>query len=351
MSYTFRVVFDGICAYVPELPFFTRPAAGDPWKAQVDPIPSLAVLLPDLRRAGKASPDKPTLNLPKSRDPHFPLLTFRLDDLREGTTRRVDLVCRDISERDEQGLLFLRREQIRFEVDCENGKSFTFSKWLPDTLDKQNNHPKPASGQLRELQSLWWLPALDRIVDVDAVPDATKAKTTVLPSFYGPFPDGLIARVECGGGHLRTHDFNRGTDGSPVVWRFAKPEKPDEEGVWNRAIANSLALEFYDVRNAVRIEIKRLANDVVTRHLVLAPAPGASRPVLEISISNREPELLFEEEGFGRLALPDMDFQAFYEKLSPVDPKKLPDLPVPYPARKAFFGIREKPCAGAVMAG
>jgi hypothetical protein len=46
--------------------------------------------------------------------------------------------------------------------------------------------------------------------------------------------------------------------------------------------------------------------------------------------------------------LPDLDFQPFYELLSPFR-KDVSDLPIPHPAKSSFFGIREKPCAGTVM--
>jgi len=364
MSYTFRVIFDGVCAYVPNKPFFKNEyettytqkcneTSTDPvpvnlyqekWCAQT--VDSLAVLLPDLR-----SPARPTLpkgsklHFPPFRAPHLPLLKFRLVDLREGTTRRVDLVSRDISRQDEEGTLFLRREQIRIDLKAENASAFSFADWTP----KDPRQRLPKLDQPEQLESLWWLPDLARIVDTKKFPkEATQAKKDVLPSYRGPFPEGLIARVECTGGRLRTHDFNRSVDDIPLRWRFAKLADPWGEGSWNRALANSVALEFFDVKNDVHIELRRLANEVVIEELVLAPAPGASRKVVEIFITNREPDLLFQEEGFGRLTLPDVDFQPFYESLSPFQ-GDVSALPIPHPAKSSFFGIREKPCAGTVM--
>lgn len=362
MSYTFRVIFDGVCAYVPEKPFFQekipkeRPQGTgltDPngyfpprWSsASPKDLRSMAVLLPDLRRPGTpVVPTFPKLNFPSFRAPHFPLIKFRLDDLREGTTRRVDLVCRDISRRDEEGLLFLRREQIRFSMEAENEDEFSFAGWTPTNFHQ--GLPDPASRE--ETESLWWLPDLKRILPERQQP-AARVRHDVLPSYRGPFPEGLIARVECNGGRLRTYDFNRDVDSQAIQWRFAKPSDSLTDGYWNRALANSVALEFFDVRSEVRIELKRLANEVVTETLVLAPGPGASREVLEIEITNREPEMLFQQEGFGRLTLPDMDFQPFYEQLS-ADHGDISELPVPHPGRFSFFGIREKPCAGTEMA-
>lgn len=370
MSYTFRVVFDGVCAYVPDKPFFVN--RGGYWQRRSDepikgkphsgPIRSVAVLLPDLRRPGRPKlPNDPNLHFPSFREPHFPLLRFGLDDLREGTTRRIDLVYRDISQKDEQGLLLLRREQIRFSLDAENASSFTWADWapfppkkLPGYCTNANMPPKwwgkePERGNPEQLESLWWLPDLQRIVECN--PKATRARAEVLPSYRGPFPDELIARVECGGGRLRTFDFNRSVDGIPLRWRFAKPGDPYSPGTWNQALANSVALEFFDVRGEVKIELKRLANEVVVEELVLAPTPGASRPILEVSISNREPTSLFQQEGFSRSMLPDVDFQPFYESLSEADASQLANLPIPHPGLSFFFGIRETPCAGTSMLG
>lgn len=407
MSYTFRVVFDGVCAYIPDKPFFvpceTKEDASDYckdeesyvpyqhfgspyedprdcWRRRCDdihpdkpgsgPIRSLAVLLPDLRRPGTPSVPtlngRPTLNFPTFREPHFPLLKFGLCDLREETTRRVDLVCRDISRKDEEGLLFLRREQIRFKIDAENATTFSFAGWapypydpddLPDCCKELGRPPEwwgkePDLGDRDQLESLWWLPDLRRIVDPAKFPGANEVRPDVLPSYRGPFPEGLVARVECEGGRLRTFDFNRGVDGFPIRWRFAEPGADQNcLGSWNRALANSLALEFFDVRSEVRIELRRLANEVVVEELVLAPAAGASRPLMEISISNREPDLLFQEEGFSRSTLPDMDFQPFYEKLSNAREEHYPMLPIPNPGRHTLFGVVEKPCSGAGMGG
>lgn len=362
MSYTFRVVFDGICAYVPNRPFFDDanekneegyedqppPQSTDPplhykekWEA--GDVDSLAVLLPDLRNPGRPIvPDHPRLNFPPFRASHFPLLKFHLGDLRESTTRRVDLVVRDISSRDEAGLLFLRREQIRFNMHAENAESFSFAKWIPD----DPGQPLPRLDQPEQMESLWWLPDLRRIVPRGCGADVVKPD--VLPSYRGPFPEGLIARVECRGGRLRTYNFNRDVNDVPLRWRFAPPTDAWGEGSWNRALANSVALEFFDVRDEVHIELRRLANEVVIEELVLAPAPGASRPLLQIEITNREPDLLFQEEGFGRYTLPDMDFQPFYADLSH-QPGDVAQLPIPHPGRLSFFGIRENPCAGTVM--
>jgi hypothetical protein len=351
VAYTFRVIFDGVCAYVPDQRFFEKDKETEMFhprtkECNLNPPRSLAVLLPDLRRPGRPKvPDHPGLNFPVFRDPHFPLLEFDLGDLRVGTTRRVDLVCRDISCRDEKGLLFLRREQIRFRMKAENSELFSFADTIPD--DQCQATPDPGSPD--QLESLWWLTDLGRIVEYNE--SATLVKPEFLPSYRGPFPDGLIARVECIGGRLRTYDFNRDLDGKPLPWRFAAPDAdPEDDGYWNRALSNSVALEFFDVRDEVHIELKRLANEVIVEELVLAPAPGASRPILEVHISNREPDLLFQEEGFSRSALPDMDFQPFYE-LSQACEDDIPGLPIPNPDKSTFFGIREKPCAGTLMDG
>jgi hypothetical protein len=356
VSYTFRVVFDGVCAYVPNERFFDYDpkkrkfisrikASVEDKKQRIKSSRSLAVLLPDLRRPGKPHLPSVPLRFPAFRDPHFPLLQFNLKDLREGTTRRVDLVSRDISSDNEEGNLFLRREQIRFNLDAENASTFSYADYIPDDPCQV----KPDLSCPDQVESVWWLTDLQRVLVCPQDADAAVVNPKFLPSYRGPFPDGLIARVECTGGRLRTFDFNRDLDGEPLPWRFAAPaDDPTIAGSWNRALSNSVALEFFDVRDEVRIELRRLANEVIVEELVLAPGPGASRPVVEIHISNLEPDRLFQEEGFSRSALPDFDFQPFYE-LSQISEDKIPHLPIPNPGRETFFGLREKPCAGGVM--
>lgn len=357
MSYTFRVIFDGVCAHVPDHPFFSRcdeePKGDKGVKWRPNTVNEVDVLLPDLTRAEYNS--QPVEGLRVFRSPHLALLQFSLPDLHRKTTRRIDLVTRDIGTRDESGLLYLKREQIRFRLQAENATSFRFADWSPADLDDDDRSrwwfdkpdhaihvPRPTAP--KQLESLWWLPRLQEIA-----PKYAQVRPDVLSTHAGPFPEELQARVEIKGGFLKTFDFNRNVNGDPQPWRFLPAKEPSGTGKWNRAIGNRQALEFYDVRGPVTIELKRIANDVHTTELVLNLPPGAYRPVLEVVISNREPESLFGVQDRLTAQLPDPDFEEFYYMLSAETDMQYAR-PVPNPLGFGLLGIRDKPCSPTAMA-
>ena len=349
MSYTFRVIFDGVCGFVPNRPFFSPNGTGV-WGANGDTVENVDVLLPDLSRAEYNTQGAQGLRV--FRSPHFALLKFQLPDLHRKTSRRVDLVCRDIGSRDEEGLLFLKREQIRFNLD----DPFTYSDWSPN--DKQQQDLREAvidsrlpavhvpTGSCREQEdSLWWLPRLQEIE-----PYYDRVNPNLLRDQDGhcwAFPEELQARVEISGGHLRTFDFNRNVNGEPQPWRFLPAAETAGSGVWNRAIGNRLALEFKKVCGPVEIELKRIANDVQETKLVLKPRSGD----LEVVITNSEPEALFGVRDRLTAQLPDPDFEEVYYMLTDpgLDFNEL--RPVPNPSGFGFIGILDKPCSPAEISG
>lgn len=375
MSYTFRVIFDGVCAWVPDHPFFPDEKSGT---SQVHPGTLCAnevdVLLPDLSRAELNT--QPAEGLRVFRSPHFALLKFDLPDLHRKTTRRVDLVTRDISTQNEEGLLFLKREQIRFRLKAENATTFRFADWRPTDASGAEEPAKPKSSDSQQvccccrkdasasdgprrgievpcpkhqdqLDSLWWMPRLQ-----DIAPDYQRVRSEHLSTHFGPLPEELQARVEIRGGFLKTYDFNRDVDGEPLPWRFL-PANADtsEAGKWNRAIGNRQALEFFDVQGPVTIELKRIANDVHVTELVLDLPPGAHRPVLEVKVTNSEPESLFNVQDRLTAQLPDPDFEEFYYMHSDADEAvwKKGGRPVPNPSGFGFLGIEDKPCSSVEM--
>lgn len=332
MSFTLRVVFDGVCAFVPAPePFFSYTSGK--WEAK--PVKSIAVLLPNLQSAALASYKFQGRSF--FREPHFPLLTFPIESLQGGTTRRVDLVAREPGRRDEVGVCLLNREQIRFKCDTQYRKDLSFEGWVPSTVTQE----KPTEGKPEEVRSLWWLPRVDELT----VGKHGRPRKDLSPDHLAGFPDDLAARVETAGGQLSVANFNRGRTGLPIPWRFAPPDDAASAGVWQRAIGNSLALEFFDIGEKVVLEMRRLGNEVHDAELVLAPPIGARNPVVEVRISNMELERLLGRTDVGRGSFLDPDFQAFYQAIS-IGPVDLGKQPIPNPAGKyLFLGIRDKPCS------
>lgn len=156
MSYTFRVIFEGVCAWVPDHPFFPQDVTA-PSAKKVD------VLLPDLSRAEFNTQSADGLRV--FRSPHFALLKLPLADLQSDTTRRVDLVTRDVGSPHEEGILFLKREQIRFCLRADNAETFQYASWKPEDTSNLDDswtikgsrpgmhYPDPASKD--QLESLW----------------------------------------------------------------------------------------------------------------------------------------------------------------------------------------------------
>lgn len=349
MSYTFRVIFDGVCALVPDYPFFPEKPIGDVRATELD------VLLPDLTRAEYNT--QPVEGLRVFRSPHFALLKFDVANLQRETTRRVDLFARAGDSPDEKGLIFLKREQIRICLKAENATSFQYSSWKPTNTSKLNDSwvseeatpglhfPEPAVQE--QLESLWWLPRMQEIA-----PAYQKVRPGHLSTTLGPFPEELQARVEVKGGCLKTYDFNRDASGSPLPWRFLPASAtPDTQGCWNRAIGNRQALEYYDVRGPVVLELKRLANEVHATELVLDQPRGVDSPDLEVVVTNREPESLFGVRDRLTAQLPDPDFEEFYLMHSDVQNAILQgeSRPVPNPSGFGFLGIEDKPCSQVEM--
>lgn len=352
MSYTFRVIFDGVCAFVPDKPFFSRNKDTGVWGANGDKATYVDVLLPDLTRAEYNTQAARGLRI--FRSPHIALLKFQRDHLDwSETSRRVDLVCRDIDSSDEEGLLFLKREQIRFHLKASNVKCFEYADWSPD--EKQQGDLREAVIDSRisgvhvpttddQMESLWWLPRLREIE-----PHYDRVNSRMVRGKDGlcrAFPEELQARVEINGGRLRTFGFNRDVNGEPQPWRFLPADETAGSGVWNRAIGNRLALEFFDVCGRVGIELKRIANDVEITNLVLMPR--VDQEVLEVVMTNSEPEALFGVRDRLTAQLPDPDFEEFYYMLTDPDSNDFNELrPVPNPSGFGFIGILDKPCSPA----
>ncbi len=326
MSYTFRVIFEGICAYVPDRPFFVQEANGK-WKAG-SPT-SVQVLIPDL--TGRIP--RPGTQ-PLAIAPHFLTLRARVRDLQPETDRHYRLTYRQPGSLDEMALFRVDGEEMKIELDrSSNGDAFSFANWVP-----KRPQELPDLRSVLMTSSLYWLPRLEEIA-----PHFDQVDADLLAP--NPFPQSLAGRVAIEGGTLRVAGFNRERNGRPRVWRFADPASSQDPGVWNRAIGNRLALEFFDVEGPVRIVLE--APGGAAKQLVLAPPPGTGGDVESI-VSNVEPESLFVPEaplrGF------DPDFDVFYDlglapKVYPSKPR--PTIrPVPNPPPTVFLGVFEKPCSG-----
>ncbi len=327
MSYTFRVIFEGVCAYVPDSPFFAR---NDQGKTEAGHPKALHVLVPNLTPIGRIGTSLPIPN-------HYPTLRTRLRDLQSETDRNYQLLFRQPGGRDEMALFNLQGEEIDFKFEaCSNEMAFTFGNWVAP-----NGQDRPNLSETREVQSLHWLPRLEEIA-----PDFDRILPHLIDPTPGRFPAALSARFAIGGGFFRVAGFNREPRTStPQTWRFADPSNSNGTGVWNRAVGNRLALEYFKVKGPTRISLTAPRFGGTGTRIVLAPPPGTTEDV-ELTVSNVEPEMLFAPET--AVSDFDPDFDVFYSLCKPPVAKSSQQTgrPIPNPPQSLFLGAFEKTCSG-----
>lgn len=271
MSYTFRVLFSGLCAFVPNKPF----------EQLQDPPDEVTVLLRNLLR-----PDLLTNEV--ALEPHFPLVQFDLADLHPQSPRRPDL------RREETGkaACFLFGEEIVFDLSLPKGTARKLK--TPTELEKQ-----PRVGQTestpQDRESLYWLAKLEKaspnhFVDPEVL-------TTAL-SLAGEPP--IIARLKL------DHGFFRVSRLSEQVCHFEPSSGNDR---YEQQIATELALDIEGVEGPVLILLR--APDGTERTLMLSPVRRSG--LVEIRIQNRE---LDDFLGIPKGLLPPRevaDFEVFYD--------------------------------------
>lgn len=318
MSYTLRLIFEGVCAFVPDKPFFTNGLPGQPT--------SMSVLIPDLRRAQVGATKR-------MRDAHFPVLSFELENLvRAKSTRFVDLVFREDLAKNEHGLCILRNEVVT--VDSIEGRpqNFQFASTVPLGQVPAN---------MAELSSVFWLP---RIAEIQ--PGYEKAMRPLNPKRFKLVPPELIGAVQIDRGFFRCLGFNRDDSGDPRIWRFAKDD--DGAGVWNRVVGNRFALELFDLTMPVSLLLDARTIDPQPTQLTFFPRQNES--LVEVEVSNLEPEQIFADSGLHIEASPDPDFEEFYGRISSnrnPTPPVIPNLK----RRQSGLGDVRKPCAPAAFSG
>lgn len=331
MGYTFRIIFEGICAYLPDTPFFVPgpEPAPNPIKSahgaigwpflQAGNSSALQVLLPDLR--------SPTANSVLPIAPHFATLRVNLSDLASGTDRDHQIVVRQPGNREEFALYCLDTDDISLKVESSADDPFTFGGWVPKPYQK-----RPDLSYRSQVESVFWLPRISEIAE---------GIGSLLPefSFGSSLASGLAARITTTTGYFRVHGFNLEADRlTPRIWRFADPTIKNPPGVWNRAVGNRMALEFPHVEEPVRIRLENSKYSSET-FVVCAPPASSGREV-EVFISNVEPESLFAEQR--QVGDFDPDFGALYSLFSPGTAQ----FSVPNPGGVEFLGAIEKPCVG-----
>lgn len=303
MSYTFRVLFSGLCAFVPDKPF----------DQLNDPPTEVTVLLQNLLR-----PKPLTLSLteqpgesepPNFLEPHFPLLEFDLSDLHPQSHRKPDLSRTDTGK----GGCFLFGEEVSFDLNLKKGQKRRLR--IPD-----NPRFQPARQQEEETrfdrESLYWLARLDKASPGNFVEPSLLTSPLSLDG-----EPAVLTRLKL------THGFLRVSQLSDKVCEF---HPPDPQRPYRQKIATELALDIEGVTGPVVV----VGRDPERMERRLTLTPVKSPGLVEIRIQNRELDSL--------LAIPETllppsekpDFEVFYHLIAstanaaPQNPRRFPKQPV-----------------------
>jgi hypothetical protein len=327
MGWTFRMVFEGVCAFATDQPLFEQDKDGK-WVPGKMPPSELTVLIPDLQRPALAQDSTPSD--PHFRAAHFPLLMFEREDFHHDSTRFIDLSLQDPASTVQKGVCVLQGDAIQ--PDSISGRRLEF-----DTQTSSKELPEPA-----DRSSVWWLPNLAEIAREAGAFDPK------LKPYNGQALDSrLAAALSLKAGRLFSLDYNYADDGDPVpaVWQFSTG-RAGFEARWNRAVANRIAFEINDLTAPFGLTFERVADGhAMASRALFAPPLGSRKRVVTVHIANVELEKLFAETNLfpnAGKSLVDADFEAFYDLLS--NPKTIRPVPRVRPEHQALGPIKQ-PCA------
>lgn len=298
MAFDFRIVFSGICAFVP------RPDGSfDDLAKKKDFFRSLTVVLPDMLSAKAISKDD-------VRDGHLPTLELDRDQGWQGD-RDVDLVAP--KRQNKKDIYFLNKERVSFE----------FGGGTPGGIEICNFDALPPAGQTApaagEEEFFWWVPKMERVVpgsenlrDNLLANDLAEVRAIVsLTQGLLSVPPGSISAQE-------------------VV--FLPIGIGQGQGL-RQKIAFRVALDVKQVTSVKIVFGTRLPDGTEgTRSLSLTRAAGQ----VEIAVKNREVDDLLGVKP-ERTNRGDVDFHAYYDLSSTngAEPQRL----VPFEAPALIGGI------------
>lgn len=299
MSYTFRVIFEGICGFVPDTPFFVqKDGKWEPGKPS-----EVSVLLPKCQVA-RAAPWKDA-GVRVVREAHWPVLTVeasrlqatnapRNPDLKWHGRIKVSINGEEVEKEADWATFLLDEEKVRFVLsDCQS--NLRVDTKIPTDPTTPDERPGGDSG------SLWWLPRLAEIS-----PQDRKASSVLKPAPAQKVHDSLAAAVEVTAGRLSVVDFNRDKYGNPRTWSFTHPTKWwSTKRYWKRPIGNTLALVLEQSATELKVELER--GQVLSFGL-----RGDSTEPVQIFVSNMEVDDRLLQGRFRGSRDRDPDFQELY---------------------------------------
>jgi hypothetical protein len=299
---TCRIVFSGLCAFVPRDGSFLDPN---------DPPTGITVFLPNVLDPVSISHELPKTIVP----PHFPLLEFKLRHLKNGNTRDF-LLFQKSGEEDDKGLHPLFRRDIEILIDG-NPAPFPGIECVhrppilvhdPDSDDSTDpNNPSEADYLDYLDDDIIWLIQLDEVYPVHCA-----IKPKLLNSLVGK--DEVTTRIELKTGRFMTYEVKEDwypvkVDGD-VVFLSATDLLFDRLSAFKRIRRNILdGSEQYDLKVATKMAVEFSFDEEISfvmkefggkdpRTLIFSPPQDHPGEDVEIVVKNLE-----ANEHFG---LPDV---------------------------------------------
>lgn len=330
MSYTFRVLFSGLCAFVPDKPFdqiddpptevtvllqnllrpkpltLTLPAA-QPEPEEVEEAITVSAAAKAVKAADKtlkmvkaaaksvsaAMESDDDSNDASVLEPHYPVLELDLSDLHPQSLRKPDLRREETGK----GGCFLFGEEISFDLNLKGGKKRRLR--IPDD-PKFHPRGQQAEETRFDKESLYWLARLDKASPGNFVePSLLTAPLSVAGK------PKILARLKL------THGFLRVSKLSDKVCEF---HPPDPQRPYRQKIATELALDIEGVTGPAVIVGRGPRGEEKRLTLTPVKSPG----LVEIRIQNRELDSLL---GLPNLLMPPVekpDFEVFYSLIAKV---------------------------------
>jgi hypothetical protein len=332
MAFTFRIVFSGLCAFVPNKPF------------GITSQQEVRVLLPNVLKARTIQRPQPDADDVLASDafilpPHFPLLTFDERTLRQSSGQifhfvkeRLDL---DKPAGRRTGVTLLQKQDLYVWPDGREPR--------PESLRLINgpveNLDNPSA---EEKESLFWLTKIDELLGAGRPPIPE-----LLRESLDQEENRIITRIRLQEGRLKTHSL---TD---PRWEYLPVGQVPVLGA-GKKVARSLALEL-EADEKVKL-VFRAFGSADTQKMIFAPPLDDPHEDVEIQLLNLEPDNLLgvkeEEEEEALSPSIDPDFAVYYDLIKGFQKQE----PRPIPQRFTGEGAERitgdgKPCAPTGMGG
>lgn len=267
MPYTLRIVFSGLCAFVPDKPF-------DP----ADPPTEVVALLRNLFKPIVFS-NGDVMAV------HIPRVEVEPKNYRSTSTRPIDFV-QDPGTSQERDVFVCRFEDIKFAPEGVLPSPGTLTVNAVRPVDENNPTPD-------EKRSLYWLADFRDSAGANA-----RIKTMLLGDIIPDDGPLVSCRVFISSGELQSQQLQDG------LWIFDPRLQP-------KKLTRSIALEFKGLSRDSEIVFREFDQTQETKIAVGPPASSPTEDVV-IEIKNAEVDRFLEFPG-ERVVQEDYDYEAYFD--------------------------------------